>query len=170
MNLQDYIRDVPDYPKEGILFKDITPLLKDTKALKSCIAQMAEPFRNKGITKVCGIESRGFIFGVPLALELGCGFVPIRKQGKLPWTKHSQEYTLEYGTDQIEVHVDAVEEGEKVLVVDDLLATGGTAKACAELLQKLKADIQAFAFVIELDFLKGRAVLGNHEVVSLIHY
>lgn len=168
MDLTKHIRDIPDFPKEGIVFKDITTLLKDPAAFQECIKQMAEPFRDKGIQKVCGIESRGFIFGTPLALELGAGFVPIRKDGKLPWTKISQEYTLEYGTDKIEIHTDAIEAGEKVVIVDDLIATGGTVHASAELVRKMKGNIQGFAFLIELEFLKGRNLIADENIVSLI--
>ncbi|MCP5464924.1 MAG: adenine phosphoribosyltransferase [Deltaproteobacteria bacterium] len=172
MNLKDYIRDIPNFPKEGIIFKDITTLLKDAGALKESIRQMAEPFRDKGITKVCGIESRGFIFGMPLAIELNAGFVPIRKEGKLPWTKISQEYVLEYGTDRIEIHKDAIEDGEKTLVVDDLLATGGTAEASLKLLAKLNANVVGFAFLIELEFLNGRKLIENQveELTALFKY
>lgn len=170
MDLNKFIRDIPDFPKEGIIFKDITTLLRDPSAFKDCIQQMKAPFVDKGIQKVCGIESRGFIFGAPLALELGAGFVPIRKDGKLPWTKISQEYKLEYGTDKIEIHKDAIEKGEKVLVVDDLMATGGTAKASADLLAKIEADLQGFVFLIELGFLKGREVLKDQNIISLLKY
>ena len=170
MDLKKYIRDVPDFPKEGILFRDITTMLKDAQAFREAILQMKQHFQGKKIHKVCGIESRGFIFGAPLALELEAGFVPIRKDGKLPWTKMSQEYSLEYGTDKIEVHTDAVEKGENVVVVDDLIATGGTAQACAELLGRMGAHIVGFVFMIELDFLKGREILKSDEVFSLIHY
>lgn len=170
MDLKKFIRDVPDFPKEGILFRDITTLLKNADAFREAIAQMKRRFENQGITKVCGIESRGFIFGAPLALELGAGFVPIRKDGKLPWTKMSQEYSLEYGTDKIEIHVDAVDKGEKVLVVDDLIATGGTAKACSELLARMGAEIAGYVFMIELDFLKGRESLASDKIFSLMHY
>lgn len=170
MNLDKMIRDIPDFPKKGILFKDITTMLKEPKAFRQAIRQMAEKYRACGIQKVCGIESRGFIFGAPLAMELEAGFVPIRKNGKLPWTKWSQEYTLEYGTDKIEIHVDAVDNGEKTLVVDDLLATGGTARGVIQLLEKMGADIQGFAFLIELSFLKGRDQLEGQKIESLITY
>ncbi len=170
MDLGKTIRDIPDFPKEGILFKDITTLLKDPVAFKESIRQMKEAFQGKGITKVVGAESRGFIFGTPLALELGAGFVPIRKPGKLPAETLSEEYTLEYGTDKIEIHIDAIEKGEKVLFVDDLLATGGTAEASAKLLEKMGADVVGYLFLIELDFLKGREKLSGKNVVSLVHY
>jgi adenine phosphoribosyltransferase len=170
MDLEKIIRDIPDFPKPGILFKDITTLLKDPTALKESIEQMKQLFADEKIDKVCGIESRGFIFGVPLAIELGCGFVPIRKNGKLPWTKYSQEYSLEYGTDKLEVHVDAIDKGERVLVVDDLLATGGTANAVTQLLNKMEADIRGFSFLIELGFLNGREKLVDQRVEALIKY
>lgn len=170
MNLTDFIRDVPDFPKPGILFKDITPLLQNKAALEFVIKAMAEHFRSLGIQKVCGIESRGFIFGVPLALELGVGFIPIRKEGKLPHTTMAQEYSLEYGTDKVEIHIDAVAAGEKVLLVDDLLATGGTAKASVDLLEKIDANVVGVCFLIELGFLNGRDLLSGPEVFSLIRY
>ncbi|MBF0104094.1 MAG: adenine phosphoribosyltransferase [Deltaproteobacteria bacterium] len=170
MDLSKTIRDVPDFPKKGILFKDITTLLKDPSALRECVQQLTQPFINKGIKKVCGIESRGFIFGTALALELGAGFVPVRKAGKLPYKTVSQEYALEYGTDKIEIHVDAIEKGERVLIVDDLLATGGTAAACMGLLKKIDAQIYGFAFLVELAFLNGRQKLTEGQVVSLVVY
>jgi len=169
-HLKKIIRDVPDFPKEGILFKDITTLLKDPIALREVVSMMADLFRDKGITKVCGIESRGFIFGVPIALELEAGFVPIRKAGKLPAETLKQEYELEYGMDIIEIHKDAIEKGEKVLVVDDLVATGGTAAATAQLLGKMECDLVSFLFLVELDFLKGRDLLKEHNVVSILTY
>lgn len=170
MDLKDYIRDIPDFPKKGIVFKDITTLLKDPAAFRAAIDEMATAFKGKGIQKVCGIESRGFIFAAPLALKLGAGFIPIRKDGKLPWTKLSQEYTLEYGTDKIEVHKDAIEAGEKVLVVDDLLATGGTARATHQLLEQMKAAVVGYVFLIELGFLNGRAAIKDQNVLTLIRY
>lgn len=170
VDLQSFIRDIPDFPKKGILFKDITTLLKEPAAFKETVAQMTEPFIGKGVTKVCGIESRGFVFGAPMALSLKAGFVPVRKPGKLPAQKISEEYALEYGTDKIEIHVDAVAKGEKVLIVDDLLATGGTAAACVRLLKKMGADIVGVVFLIELEFLNGRKQLEGQNVVSLIRY
>lgn len=170
MDYKAFIRDIPDYPKKGIVFKDITTLLKDAKALASVVTDFKARYQNQGITKICGIESRGFIFGAPLAYALGVGFVPVRKEGKLPWTTYSQEYTLEYGTDKLEMHIDAVEKGEKVLIVDDLLATGGTAKATCDLLQRIGADVVGLAFVVELEFLKGREALRGYDVTSLVRY
>ena len=170
MDLAKTIRDIPDFPKEGILFKDITTLLKNPEALKESIQQMKKLCENQGITKVCGAESRGFIFGVPLAIEIGAGFVPIRKPGKLPAETLLEEYVLEYGTDKIEIHKDAIEKGEKVLFVDDLLATGGTAEASLKLLNKLEADVVGCLFLIELGFLNGREKLQNCPVNSLVVY
>lgn len=170
INLKDFIRDIPDFPKPGILFKDITPLLKDAKALKQTIAQLAETFRDKGIEYIVGIESRGFIFGTALATEMGIGFVPVRKKGKLPYKTKQITYELEYGQDTLEIHEDAVAQGDKVLIVDDLLATGGTAKAVTDLVGSLGADIVSIAFVVELEFLKGREKLNDLPVHSIITY
>lgn len=170
MDLKDHIRDIPDFPKPGILFRDITTLLAHPQALAETIEQMKKVCEGQGIQKICGIESRGFIFGTALAHAMGVGFVPIRKKGKLPSQTISQDYELEYGTDQIEIHVDALEKGEKVMVVDDLIATGGTAKASAQLLEKVGAQILGFLFVIELDFLKGRESLSDYKITSLVHY
>ncbi|HUO83775.1 MAG TPA: adenine phosphoribosyltransferase [Thermoanaerobaculia bacterium] len=170
MDLVSYIRDVPDFPKPGITFKDITPLLASPDAFREVIARLAEPFGEAGITRVAAIESRGFIFGGALAERLGCGFVPIRKPGKLPWTTHSQEYTLEYGTDVLEIHSDAMGPGDRVLLVDDVLATGGTAAAAAALLSLFRVHVAGFAVVIELQFLGGRSRLSHLQVESLIRY
>jgi len=168
MNLESYIRDIPDFPKEGIIFKDITPLLGDPAALDETIKQLAEPYRNAGVQAVVGIESRGFIFGAAVARELGAGFVPIRKPGKLPHETVSAEYELEYGTDAVEMHVDAVDEGTKVLMIDDLLATGGTMAAACGLVAGTGAEIVGVAFVIELYFLSGREKLDGYDVRALI--
>jgi adenine phosphoribosyltransferase len=170
MDLKRFIRDVPDFPKKGIIFKDITPLLMNPEAFDFAITEMARRFAGKGIAKICAIEARGFIFGSALAIKMGIGFVPVRKQGKLPWTKVSQEYLLEYGSDTVEIHLDAVKKGENVLVVDDVLATGGTARAVCQLLERAGAKMSALAVLVELDFLKGREMLGNYEVYSQIHY
>ena len=170
MDLANFIRDVPDFPKPGIIFKDITPLLKDLAALKYAAEQIAAPFRDAGATAVAGIESRGFIIGPLVAELLGVGFIPMRKPGKLPWKTLKKTYSLEYGEDAIEVHQDAAGEGDKVLLVDDLLATGGTMAAARELVQELGAEPVGAGFIVELDFLKGRERLPGLEVVSLIHY
>ncbi|MCK4668348.1 adenine phosphoribosyltransferase [Candidatus Dependentiae bacterium] len=169
-DLAKYIRDVPDFPKEGIIFKDITTLLKDPKAFKDAVDTIAELYKDKGITKVVGIESRGFIFGAPLAYLIGAGFVIVRKPGKLPAETLSESYELEYGTDSIEIHKDAIEPGEKVLIIDDLLATGGTAKATAAVVKKLKGDIIGIAFLIELEFLKGIKKLEEYNITSIIKF
>jgi len=168
IDLESFVRDVPDFPKPGIVFKDITPLLADAAALKGACDLLAEPFADAGVQKVVGIESRGFLFGTPVAERLGAGFVPIRKPGKLPAATVSQSYELEYGTDTIEIHADAVSPGEKVLMIDDLLATGGTMAAACELVDGLGAEIVGVAFVIELCFLSGRAKLPGRDVRSLV--
>ncbi len=169
---RQFIRDIPDFPKEGILFKDITPLLGDTEALQRAIHDMASPYMNMGIDKVIGIESRGFLFGPGVAGHLGCGFAPIRKPGRLPYETHKLSYDLEYGSDTIEIHVDALEKGTRVVIVDDLLATGGTACAAARLVENMGGEIVGFSFLIELAFLNGKKSLGNHEhkVKALITY
>ena len=165
------IRDVPDFPKPGILFKDITPLVRDADGLRTAVDLLAAPFAAAGVTAVAGMESRGFIFGVPVALRLGLGFVPIRKPGKLPAAKVREEYALEYGTDALEMHADAVGPRDRVLVVDDLLATGGTAAATVRMIRRLGAEIVGIAFVIELDFLSGRSKLADvQRVHSLLHF
>jgi adenine phosphoribosyltransferase len=169
-HLKALIRDVPDFPMPGILFRDVTPLLRDPRGLAQVVDAFAERYRGQGIDAVAGIESRGFIFGTPLALALGVGFVPIRKLGKLPADKISREYALEYGTNSLEVHRDAVRPGERVLLVDDLLATGGTARAAAELLEELGAQVVEAAFVIELAFLNGRAALDGRPAHALLAY
>lgn len=164
------IRDVPDFPKPGILFKDITPLLADPAALAEVIDALAAPFRGQGIERVLGIESRGFIFGTPVARALGCGFAPIRKPGKLPWRTVTESYALEYGEDRIELHEDAVAPGQRVVVIDDLLATGGTLTAACKLVERLGAVVAGCGVVIELGFLDGRARLGGRPVTSLVRY
>lgn len=168
MNLNDYIQDVPDYPKPGILFKDITPLLGHPAALAMAVELMASPFRGKGIELVCGAESRGFIFGTAIAQALSAGFVPIRKPKKLPRDVHAIDYGLEYGSDTLEVHTDAVKPGQKVLMVDDLLATGGTMKACCELIEKLGGDIVGITVLIELTFLPGREKIEPYDNVHAV--
>ncbi len=169
-DLARYIRDIPDFPKKGIIFKDITPLLGDAAAFDQAVKDMAAPFRGKGIDKVVAVEARGFIFGAAVARELGAGFVPIRKPGKLPYRTVSVSYQLEYGSDTITMHEDAVKEGEKVLVVDDLLATGGTVAGTLSLLEKTRCKVAGIAFLVELDFLHGRDKLGGQNIHSLIHY
>lgn len=168
--LKAYIRDVPDFPKPGIVFKDITTLLKDAAALKLMVEQMAHLFHDQKIDQVVGIESRGFILGMPLAYVLGCGFVPVRKPGKLPAKTFRREYALEYGTDTLEIHVDAFKPGQRVLLVDDLLATGGTAQAALSMLNEMQAETVAALFAIELTFLNGREKLSPCKTISLIKY
>jgi adenine phosphoribosyltransferase len=170
MDLKTYIRDVPDFPRKGILFKDITPLLRAPEALEFCVDALADPFRRNKVTKVAAIESRGFIFGSCVARLLGAGFVPIRKPGKLPWTTRRNEYVLEYGTDALEIHDDALTADDRVVLVDDVLATGGTAAAAACLIRELGADLVGVAMVIELSFLNGRTKLNGIPVHSLITY
>jgi len=170
MDYRKYIRDVPDFPKEGILFKDITPLLGNGEALKRAIKDMAEPFKNQKIDMVVGMESRGFLFGPGVAEHLGCGFAPVRKPGRLPYKTEQVQYDLEYGSDTLEIHIDAVAPGGRVLVVDDLLATGGTASATAHLIEKIGAVVVGYSFVIELLFLNGRNLLGDSSVHALIEY
>jgi adenine phosphoribosyltransferase len=167
--LERYIRTVKDFPKPGIGFKDITTLLKEPKAFSQVIDLLVTHFQNKKIQKVVGIESRGFIFGAPLALRLNAGFVLARKPKKLPAATVREEYALEYGVDAIEMHTDAIAKSERVVVIDDLLATGGTARAAGQLVEKLGGNLLGFAFLIELDFLRGRDKLAGHEVLSLIH-
>lgn len=164
------LREVPDFPKPGICFKDITPLLADPKLLAHSIELLVQTAQGQSIDYVVGLDARGFIFGAPVALALGAGFVPIRKKGKLPWKTYEQSYELEYGTNTIEIHQDAIEPGAKVMIVDDLLATGGTAAAAAALLSKLGADIVSISFLIELDFLNGRAKLPAGRVQSILNY
>ena len=170
LDIKVLIRDIPDFPKPGIIFKDITPLLQNPEGLKVALDALASPFTGKGITAVAGMESRGFIFGVPVAERLGVGFIPVRKPGKLPAKTVSEEFTLEYGTDTLEIHKDALNPGDKVLVIDDLLATGGTARATVNLIQKLGAEVTGIGFVIELSFLNGKEALGDIPVHSLITY
>jgi adenine phosphoribosyltransferase len=170
IDLKSLIRDIPDFPKPGILFRDITPLLASPAGFRETIRRLAEPFRNQKIDVIVAAEARGFIFAAPLALELNAGFVPIRKPGKLPFDTHAFHYELEYGTDTLEMHVDGVGPGQRVLVVDDLLATGGTVQACCKLLERCGASVVACAFVIELEALGGRKVVAPHQAFSLITY
>ncbi len=170
MNLESFVRSVPDFPKKGIVFRDITTLLKDEKALHYCADQLAEHYQGKKIDKVVGIESRGFIIGGLLAYKLGAGFVPVRKPGKLPAEKIRQEYQLEYGTDTMEIHTDAIHNGERILMHDDLLATGGTIEAACKLVERLGGNVISLGFVIELSFLNPRRRLPRYDIFSLIEY
>ena len=169
-HLQSRIRHVPDFPKPGILFYDVTTLLRDPVGFKLSIDAMAEPYTSAGISLVVGIESRGFIFGAAVADRIGAGFVPVRKVGKLPSTKIRVSYDLEYGTDSLEIHSDAVEKGQKVLIVDDLLATGGTARATVDLVKQLGGDVYGVAVLIELVGLNGRAKLAGENVTAVLQY
>jgi len=170
IDLNDYIRAIPDFPKPGILFRDITPLLADPTAFGTAIKRLADHFREEKIDVVAAAEARGFIFAAPLCLELNVGFVPVRKPGKLPFDTHAFHYELEYGTDSLELHTDGVASGQRVLLVDDLLATGGTIEACCKLVEKAGAEVAGCAFLIELAALNGRARIEPHPVVSLIRY
>ncbi len=169
-NLKQYIRSIKDFPKQGIMFRDITTLLQNPVSLKLTLQQLFESSKDLDINKVVGIEARGFIYGAMLAEKLNVGFAPIRKPGKLPSEKVQESYTLEYGTDTIEIHKDAIKPGEKVLIHDDLLATGGTAKAAANLVEKLGGKVIQLSFIIELTFLNGRKLLPNYNVNSLVSY
>lgn len=168
--LKDRIRNVPDFPKAGILFYDITTLLRDPEGLKLSIDSLTDPYRNRGISLVVGIESRGFILGAAVADRLGAGFVPVRKVGKLPAETIRASYTLEYGADSLEMHRDAVEPGQRVLIVDDLLATGGTARAAVDLVRQLGGEVEGLAFLIELLDLNGRARLEGERVMTVLQY
>ena len=170
MEIETLIRAIPDFPIPGILFRDITPLLKDKQGFRRAVDLFVERFSGRGIDYVVGIEARGYILGAPIAYAIGAGFIPVRKPGKLPHEKLSEEYALEYGTNSLEIHADAVGKGDRVLVVDDLLATGGTAAATARLLERLGADVDAFAFLVELTQLRGREALGGAEIVSFVAY
>jgi len=170
MELRSLIRDVPNFPKQGIIFKDITTLLKDPNGLNNAVEKLLNFLCNKQITKVVAIESRGFILGGIVAQKLGAGFVPIRKPGKLPAECISENYSLEYGTDKIEIHKDAIQKGEKILLHDDLLATGGTMEAACKLVERLGGEVVQISFLIELSFLKGREKLKNYDVRSIIQY
>jgi len=169
-DLKTQIRHVPDFPKAGILFYDITTLLQDPAGLRAAIDSLADPFQGLGIDLVIGVESRGFIFGAPVADRLGAGFVPVRKPGKLPSACVRESYALEYGTDTLEMHEDAVKKGQRVLIVDDLLATGGTARATVNLVKKVGGDVHALAFLIELVGLNGRAKLAGEQVHATLQY
>lgn len=168
--LRALVRDVPDYPKPGVVFKDITPLLADAHGFRAAIDGLAEPFARSAVSHVVGIEARGFIVAAPVAHQLAAGFVPVRKAGKLPWSTVAQEYSLEYGTDRLELHVDAVGPGDRVLIVDDVLATGGTAHATAAMVEGSGATVVGLGFLIELEFLGGRSRLVDHKIASLLRY
>jgi len=168
--LKRLIREVPNFPKQGILFYDITTLLEDPTGLKAVIDGLTGRYKNEQIDKVIGVEARGFIFAPAVAYALNAGFVPVRKPGKLPYTTKRIEYALEYGTDALEIHVDALKKGERTLIVDDLLATGGTTRAVADLVQSFGAEVAGLGFVVELDFLRGRDKLGEFAIQSLVHY
>jgi len=170
MDLASMIRDVPDFPKKGIIFKDITTLLINPDAVRTAMHEMLIYCEGKKIDVVVGIESRGFIFGALLAYELGCGFVPVRKPGKLPAETISESYTLEYGTNTLDIHLDAIQKGQEVLIVDDLLATGGTAAATCRLVEQLGGEVVGLAFIVELLFLKGIDALSNYDVFSVIKF
>ena len=168
VDLKASIRDIPGFPKEGIIFKDITTLLKDGKAFREAVDSLVKEFKNEKIDAIVGIEARGFIFGAAVAYKLGVGIVPVRKKGKLPFKTHSVTYDLEYGKDTLEIHQDAFEKGARILIVDDLLATGGTVRAVADLVKKMGGNVIGMAFLIELLPLKGREKLKDHKIVSLI--
>jgi len=167
-SLESLIRDVPDFPQEGIVFKDITPLLADPTGLQEAVGLLVEPFTGSGVDLICGTESRGFIFGTAAAVQMGVGFVPIRKPGKLPCKSIAVEYELEYGTDAVEMHADAIQPGQNILMIDDLLATGGTMEASCRLVEQLGGRICGVSFVVELCFLNGRERLGHYTIHSLI--
>ncbi len=169
-DLKALIRDVPDFPKKGIIFKDITPLLKDAAAFRQAVKQIAEEYKGRKVDAVLGIEARGFIIGAVAAQELGVGFLPVRKPGKLPYETLSASYELEYGSDSLEIHKDALSKGDRILIVDDLLATGGTMAACCKLVESLGGEVVGIAFLIELGFLNGRDKLTGYEIFSLIDY
>jgi adenine phosphoribosyltransferase len=168
--LREHVRDIADFPEPGVVFKDITPLLADPNAYAATVDAVAEPFAGREIDKVLGIEARGFVFAAPIAYRHGAGFVPVRKPGKLPWEIERQEYELEYGTNLLEIHRDAVHPGERVLIVDDVLATGGTAAAALALAQRLGGEVVGFAFFIELAFLHGRDRLPGHKIEAVLEY
>jgi len=169
-DIENAIRDIPDFPKKGIVFKDITPVLSDIDLFRKAIKKMAEPFMNQNIDVVVGIESRGFLFGTPIADILSASFAPVRKPRKLPWKTKKVSYKLEYGTDSLEIHLDAIKEGQNILIVDDLLATGGTAEATCDLISKLNGTIKGFTVLVELEFLEGRKRLNQYNVHSIVKY
>jgi adenine phosphoribosyltransferase len=168
--LKEHIRDIPDFPRPGVVFKDITPLLADVKAFRYAVDAISDHFAGRSIDKVLGIEARGFIIAAPVAYRFGAGFIPVRKAGKLPWHVEKQEYVLEYGSDLLEIHRDALVPGERALIVDDVMATGGTASAAARLADRLGATVVGMGFIVELAFLGGRRKLEGFDAVSLISY
>lgn len=168
--LEAHIRNIPDFPEPGIQFKDITPLFKDPEMLRLAVNQLIHPFLDKRITAIVGMEARGFVFGSLAAWEMGIGFVPLRKPGKLPYDVETVSYDLEYGSASLEIHTDALDKNDKVLLIDDLIATGGTAIASCQLIEKLGAEVSACAFVVEIDDLNGRQLLSQYQVHSLLHY
>jgi adenine phosphoribosyltransferase len=170
MPLSNYIRDIQGFPKEGVLFKDITPLLIDSKATKECLEILVSSLKDKKIDKVIGVESRGFFFGMLIAQELNVGFVPVRKPNKLPYDTISASYELEYGTDTLEIHTDAIRKGDRVLIHDDVLATGGTVKAVCELVEELGGEVVQLNFLMEISFLNGREKIKEYEIFSAITY
>ena len=170
MNLKDYIASIQDFPKEGILFRDITPLLNDAKAYKQTVDTLAEFAKNAGAEVILGPESRGFMFGCPVAIEIGAGFVPVRKPGKLPRATISEKYDLEYGSNELQIHEDAIKPGQKVVIVDDLLATGGTVAATIKMVERLGGEVVGCAFVIELADLNGKELLKDYNVFTLLQY
>ncbi|MCD7948835.1 MAG: adenine phosphoribosyltransferase [Erysipelotrichaceae bacterium] len=170
MDLKEYIADIPDFPSEGVLFRDVTPLLADKDAYKESIRLLADFAKDKNVDVVAGPEARGFLFGCPVAVELGCGFVPVRKPGKLPREVVSKEYSLEYGTNEIQMHSDSIKPGQNVLIVDDLLATGGTVEAAISLIEQMGGNVVGVAFLIELEALKGIDLLKGYDVYSVLKY
>ncbi|MEW6363415.1 MAG: adenine phosphoribosyltransferase [Acidobacteriota bacterium] len=170
MELKQYIRDIPDWPKKGVIFRDLTPLFKDKAAFKYAVDQLHQRYGGMQVDRVCGIEARGFILAPTVAYLLGCGFIPVRKPKKLPWETEKVTYDLEYGTDTLEIHRDAVQAGERILLIDDLLATGGTAAGVVKLIQRLGGTVAGVGFLVELTFLNGRSKLDGQDVFSLISY
>lgn len=170
IDLKEKIRNIPDFPKPGILFRDITTLLQDPGAFRYCIDKLTEHFKGKDVDSVAAIEARGYMLGAPLAYHLGVGFIPVRKPGKLPWKTIKEEYSLEYGTNVLELHEDAIKKGSRVAIIDDLIATGGSSLATKKLIERLGGQVVGFAFIVELLDLKGRELLRGHEVFSLVQY
>ena len=168
--LKEHVRDIPDFPRPGVTFKDITPLLADVKAFRYTVDALSDHFSGRTVDKVLGIEARGFIVAAPVAYRFGAGFIPVHKAGKLPWQVEKQEYVLEYGTDLLEIHRDALAPGEHALIIDDVMATGGTAAAAARLVDRLGATVEGMGFIVELSFLGGRGKLQSFDAVSLIEY